>query len=165
MVPEASKDQSVLVHLVSSLNSVSPDILMNTMHRIIKQQFTFGGENSTEIEISSLEVLVHYIQLITIPRLMECWNCLLPLLKEAPNVSTRSQFLLCAAVSHFVNRMPSTPDRLMDKKDFKDLQDIIIKVKYACFVILIRFLRMYFNVTLFLRCRWSNCVRRLPALV
>ncbi|XP_065218037.1 protein dopey-2 isoform X2 [Planococcus citri] len=132
VVPEASKDQSVLVHLISSLNSVSPDILMNTMHRIIKQQFTFGGENSTEIEISALEVLVHYIQLITIPRLMECWNCLLPLLKEAPNVSTRSQFLLCAAVSHFVNRMPSTPDRLMDKKDFKDLQDIIIKMVELC---------------------------------
>lgn len=117
-----------MVHLLTSLNSVTSDILISTVHRIVKQQFTFNQENSTEIEISTLEVLVHYIQLITIARLMECWNCLFPLLKEAANVSTRSQFLLCAAVSHFVNRMPSTPDRLMDRKDFKDLQDIIIKV-------------------------------------
>lgn len=95
----------------------------------------FSQERSAEIEISILEVLVHYIQFVTIPKLMECWTPLVPLFREASNVSTRSQFLLCAAISQFVNCLPSTPDRLMDKKDFKDMQEIIVKV--SCYILFI----------------------------
>ncbi len=58
----------------------------------------------------------------------ECWNFLSPLLREASNVAIQSQFLLCSAVNHFVRRLPSSPDHAMDRRDFKDLQDVIIKV-------------------------------------
>lgn len=89
-------------------------------------------DRGVDIEISILEVLVHYIKLISITKLTECWNLLVPLLREASNVSIQSQFLLCSAVNHFVQRLFASPDQSFDKKCSKDLQEIVVKVSFKC---------------------------------
>lgn len=94
----------------------------------IKSSALVFQDRGVDIEISILEVLVHYIKLISITKLTECWNLLVPLLREASNVSIQSQFLLCSAVNHFVQRLFASPDQSFDKKCSKDLQEIVVKV-------------------------------------
>lgn len=76
------------------------------------------------VEVSALELFLHYIQLIPGVSLAESWGSLLALLREGPSLSPPAQFLLIGVLSQFVNRCPA----LAEKKDVRDLQDITAKV-------------------------------------
>lgn len=79
------------------------------------------------MEVSILELLLHYIQLSPSTPLSEAWGSLLQLFREGSSLSPPSQFILLAILSQFVHK---TNSPLPDKRDQKDLQDITAKVHY-----------------------------------
>ncbi|XP_008187338.1 protein dopey-1 homolog isoform X1 [Acyrthosiphon pisum] len=132
IVPEATEMQQVLVQLLSSIKSMPLDSLIQTIHQVVKQpSLSQAGQQDTQIsiEVSVLELFVHYVQLAPGHYLAETWQSLLGLLKEGITLSPPSQFMLLSVLSQFVHRAPAP---LADRKDQKDLQDITAKMVESC---------------------------------
>lgn len=112
-----------------------------------------AGQQDTQfsIEVSVLELFVHYIQLAPGHYLAETWQSLLGLLKEGITLSPPSQFMLLSVLSQFVHRAPAP---LADRKDQKDLQDITAKVKIFFFQFYLNMLIL--NILYFYR--WLKAV-------
>uniref|UniRef100_A0A1B6DLS2 Uncharacterized protein n=2 Tax=Clastoptera arizonana TaxID=38151 RepID=A0A1B6DLS2_9HEMI len=123
----ASDGQQVLVQLLSAIKAMPIDTLVQTLHQVVKQP-SMNQETAVSVEVSALEMFLHYIQLINGTSLAESWGSLLSLLREGPSLSPPAQFLLIGALSQFVHRCPA----LADKKDQKDLQDITAKLVESC---------------------------------
>lgn len=83
-------------------------------------------QTAVSVEVSALELFLHYLQLVPGVSLAESWASLLALLREGPSLSPPAQFLLLGVLSQFVNRCSNN----MDKKDGRDLQDITAKVVF-----------------------------------
>ncbi|XP_072162239.1 protein DOP1 homolog isoform X2 [Bemisia tabaci] len=142
VLSSANEDQQVLVELVSAIKTMPIDTLVVTLHSLVKQGAPYqrNGEVATDnaavqqeqnphIEVSALELFLHYVRTTPGPHLAECWSSLFPLLRDAPNLQPPSQFLLFTVLSEFVHR---TSSPLPDKKDQKDLQDITAKLIESC---------------------------------
>ncbi|XP_039275981.1 protein dopey-1 homolog [Nilaparvata lugens] len=126
-LPVASEGQQVLVQLLSAIKAMPIDTLVKTLHEVVRQP-ALNQETAVSVEVSSLELFVHYVQLIPGVSLSESWPSLLALLREGPSLSPPAQFLLLSALSQFVHRCPP----LQDKKDQKDLQDITARLVESC---------------------------------
>ncbi|XP_050520178.1 protein dopey-1 homolog isoform X2 [Daktulosphaira vitifoliae] len=132
IIPEASEMQLILVQLLSSIKSMPLDSLIQTIHQVVKQpSLSQAGQQDTQIsiEVSVLELFIHYVQLTSGHYLAETWQSLLGLLKEGLTLSPPSQFMLLSVLSQFVHRAPAP---LTDRKDQKDLQDITAKMVESC---------------------------------
>lgn len=127
VIPIASEDQKVLVQLLIGIKAMPIDSLMQTLSQIVKQP-NMDQEIAVSVEVSALELFVHYTQYVATGSLVDSWPSFLQLLRESPNLSPPAQFLLLGALSQFVDKCPPFPD----KKDLKDLQDITIKLVESC---------------------------------
>ncbi|XP_046668094.1 protein dopey-1 homolog isoform X3 [Homalodisca vitripennis] len=127
VLAQASEGQQVLVQLLSAIKAMPIDTLVQTLHQVVKQP-AMNQQTAMSVEVSALELFLHYIQLIPGVSLAESWGSLLALLREGPSLSPPAQFLLVGVLSQFVNRCPA----LADKKDVRDLQDITAKLVESC---------------------------------
>ncbi|XP_050425290.1 protein dopey-1 homolog isoform X2 [Adelges cooleyi] len=132
IIPEATEMQLILVQLLSSIKSMPLDSLIQTIHQVVKQpSLSQAGQQDTQIsiEVSVLELFIHYVQLAPCHYLAETWPSLLGLLKEGLTLSPPSQFMLLSVLSQFVHRAPAP---LVERKDQKELQDITAKMVESC---------------------------------
>ncbi|KAI5703359.1 hypothetical protein M8J75_010863 [Diaphorina citri] len=128
VIPVANERQKSLVQLLNAIKAMPIDTLVQTIHQVIRST-TINMEPSMRMEVSVLELLLHYIQLTPSTALAESWPSLLLLLREGPSLSPPSQFILMAILSQFVHR---TSAPLPDRRDQKDLQDITAKLIESC---------------------------------
>ncbi|XP_046393858.1 protein dopey-1 homolog isoform X2 [Ischnura elegans] len=136
VLPTPSREQEVLVGLLSSIRAMPVDTLVQTVNSVLRQPpaVVMGGGNVTSgaqglvLEVSLLEFLFCYLRKSTTARqLVDSWPSLAVLLREGSASSTSSppaHFLLLALLNEFVQRASPLPE----KKDQKELQDITAKL-------------------------------------
>ncbi|XP_071455571.1 protein DOP1 homolog isoform X2 [Hetaerina americana] len=136
VLPIPSREQEVLVGLLSAIRAMPVDTLVQTVNSVLRQPpaVVVGGGSTTSgaqglvLEVSLLEFLYCYLRRSTTARqLVDSWSSLAVLLREGSASSTSSppaHFLLLALLNEFVQRASPLPE----KKDQKELQDITAKL-------------------------------------
>ncbi|KAK9297047.1 hypothetical protein QLX08_009141 [Tetragonisca angustula] len=129
VLPEACSNQQVMVHLVSAIRVMPIDILVQTVHQVVKNQPPVHGvKQDFSLEVSVLELLYVYMQSNTSQSLIESWASLLGLLKDGLSLTAPAQFLLLAILNEYVQKCPP----MQEKKDIRDLQDVSAKLIESC---------------------------------
>ncbi|KAK6622791.1 hypothetical protein RUM43_008634 [Polyplax serrata] len=129
VLPVASRDQQILVDLVSAIRVMPIDTLVQTVHQVVKQPpMIQGASPNVALDVSTLELFYVYMQTSTSAQLGESWNSLLALLRDGLLVAPPALFLVLAILNEYVQKCPA----FSDKKNQRDLQDITSKLVEAC---------------------------------
>ncbi|ELU14591.1 hypothetical protein CAPTEDRAFT_134195 [Capitella teleta] len=146
VIPSAGDDQLLLVELISAIKVFPTDTLIQTVKQVIHNppttasekvtppshpplfalSHTLSSQKRTSHEVGLLQFFFAYVQRTPGAHLVDSWPSLLSLLKEGLqiNLSPPGHFILLALLSEFVQKIPMFDDR----KDLKDLQDILQKL-------------------------------------
>lgn len=129
VVPTATPDQQVLVHLVGAIRVMPIDTLVQTVHQVVKQPPPIqGARKDLSLEVSIVEFFYCYMQTCSGSQLAESWGSLTGLLKDGMTLTPPAQFLMLAVLNEFVQKCPP----LAEKKDMRDLQDVTAKLVESC---------------------------------
>ena len=100
--------------------------VISTVRQVIKAppniSAASGGKDSSSLEISVLQFFYAYLAQCSPDLVFESWSSLSGLLRDCLALAPPAIFLALSIVNQFVHRSPSP---LSDRKDQKELQDIV----------------------------------------
>ena len=99
--------------------------MISTVRQVIKAPpniTILGGKDSSSLEISVLQFFYAFLAQCSPDQVFESWSSLSGLLRDCLALAPPAIFLALSIVNQFVHRSPSP---LTDRKDQKELQDIV----------------------------------------
>ncbi|XP_030054935.1 protein DOP1A isoform X1 [Microcaecilia unicolor] len=127
VIPAASEEQLLLVELVRSISVMRTETVMQTVKEVLKQPPAIAKDKKhLSLEVCMLQYFYAYIQRIPVSNLVDSWASLLSLLKDSIqlNLPAPGQFIILGVLNEFIMKNPN----LENKKDQRDLQDVIHKI-------------------------------------
>lgn len=136
ILPEASKEQHVLIDILISIKALSLDTVIENIKIIVKSVLSNKKQltsSSTSLEVDILSFFYHLSQKLPTESIQGCWQSVCNTIKELIqlSISNHGLFILLAILHTHVQKVPVIEDRKM----LQERQDILQKLIQACSII------------------------------
>ncbi|EDV20548.1 uncharacterized protein TRIADDRAFT_31695 [Trichoplax adhaerens] len=136
ILPEASKEQLVLIDVIISIKALSIETVIENVKSIVKSVLSNKKQlasSGTSLEVDILSFFYHLSQRLPIASIQGCWQSVCNTIKECVqlSISNHGQFILLAILYTHVQKVPVVDDR----KVLQERQDILQKLIQACSII------------------------------